>query len=77
MDPDVRFGRVRRADAFVVALDPAGALAWTDQFGSRRRDELFGAAVDARDLVVGGETWGRIHGPSDAVLRGYAVSTTA
>jgi hypothetical protein len=70
-----------RADAFVVALDPAGALAWTDEFGSRQQDELFGAAVGAGQLVVAGATWGGVRGPSrgvaDAVLRGYAVSGAA
>jgi hypothetical protein len=64
-----------RADAFVVALDPAGSLAWIDQFGSRDKDELFGAAAQAGQLVVGGATWGRVHGRNhgvvDALLRGY------
>ncbi len=65
------------SDAFVVALDPAGSLAWVDEFGSRDTDSLNGAAVEAGTLVVGGETWGAIDGLSrgvdDALLRGYAV----
>jgi hypothetical protein len=69
------------ADAFVVALDADGSLAWVDEFGSSDKDELFGAAVRAGELVVGGDTWGvlhgRNHGVEDALLRGYAVPPTA
>jgi hypothetical protein len=69
------------ADAFVVALDPAGSLAWVDEFGSADKDELFGVAVRAGELVVGGDTWGTLHvathGVEDAVQRGYAVASAA
>ena len=66
------------ADAFVVALDPGGSLAWTDGFGTADKDELFAAAVNEGELVVGGDTWGSLfadtRGVEDAVLRGYAVT---
>jgi hypothetical protein len=69
------------ADAFVVALDADGSLAWVDEFGSGDKDELFGVAVQAGELVVGGDSWGtlhvRNHGVEDAVLRGYAVTRAA
>jgi hypothetical protein len=68
------------ADAFVVALDDAGSLAWVDEFGSGDKDELFGVAARAGQLVVGGDSWGTIHvrnrGVEDAVLRGYTVTST-
>jgi hypothetical protein len=70
-----------RTDAFAMSLNDAGSLAWVDQFGSREKDELFGVAVDAGDLVVGGDSWGRLHvrnhGVEDAVLRGYVVTSPA
>ena len=69
------------ADAFVVALDADGSLAWVDEFGSGDKDELFGVAARAGELVVGGDTWGTVrgrnHGVEDAVLRGCAVESTA
>jgi hypothetical protein len=69
------------ADAFVVALDTGGSLAWVDEFGSPDKDELIGVAVRAGQLVVGGDSWGTLyvqnHGVEDAVLRGYSVVSTA
>jgi hypothetical protein len=61
-------------DAFVQGWGVEGTLLWQHQFGSADRDEAEAVGATSRKVVVGGWTFGRLHGAhgdGDSFLRTY------
>ena len=54
------------ADVFVRKYDPAGAVAWTRQFGGNSSDFGHGVAVDGNGVYVTGRTDGALPGQTSA-----------
>ena len=66
-------------DAFVRKYNPAGTVAWTDQFGTSQLDEVYSVASQGSGNVYAvGTSYGSLGGPtegsSDAFLRRYSPS---
>ena len=63
-------------DAFLLAFDPSGTVAWTRQFGTVGNDFAYGVATDANgNIYVIGYTTGDLDSPdaggADTFLRAY------
>ncbi|HUG68126.1 MAG TPA: SBBP repeat-containing protein [Pirellulaceae bacterium] len=56
-------------DAFVFKLDHAGAVVWSEQFGTSASDQGFGVAADANGVYLVGSTQGAFPGET---LGGYS-----
>jgi len=53
-------------DLFVIKLDSAGSVSWSQQLGSTANDYVFGVAVDqSNDVFLGGHTFGALDGDNE------------
>lgn len=68
-------------DLFVIKLDSAGSVSWSQQLGSTANDYVFGVAIDqSNDVFLGGHTFGALDGDnvggSDLLLVKYNSAGT-